>query len=97
MCVDIFRLNLSRLHYTWCPKERPLRIFATYLNGIFQNFFLNSKVSFILTSIKKEINLLSYDAYHDTKQKGKSVGALIASINKECTRVIIFINRSIKK
>ena len=30
--------------------------------------------------------IVGYDTYHDSSQKGKSVGATVASLNKECTK-----------
>jgi len=50
---------------------------------------INCKLGGQLWAVKIPLNgamMVGYYAYHDTKQKGKSVGALIASINKECTR-----------
>lgn len=50
---------------------------------------INCKLGGQLWAVKIPLSgsmMVGYDAYHDTQQKGKSVGALIASINKECTR-----------
>jgi aubergine-like protein len=50
---------------------------------------MNCKLGGQLWAVKIPLNgamMVGYDAYHDSKQKGKSVGALIASLNKECTQ-----------
>jgi hypothetical protein len=46
---------------TGSPRKNPLRIFMTYWM-IFSKLFLYSKISFISTSSKKEISILSHIA-----------------------------------
>ena len=36
--------------------------------------------------------IIGYDTYHDTLHKGKSVGAVVASINQECTKFMSIAN-----
>lgn len=34
----------------------------------------------------KGLMIIGIDSYHDSVNKGESVGALVATLNKECTR-----------
>merc|ERR1711973_1027831 len=36
----------------------------------------------------KDTMIIGYDTYHDTLHKGKSVGAVVASLNATCTKYI---------
>ena len=41
---------------------------------------------------KSGVMIIGYDTYHDTLHKGKSVGAVVASINQECTKFLSIAN-----
>ena len=38
----------------------------------------------------KDTMVIGYDTYHDTAKKGRSVGAIVATMNQTLTRYMIF-------
>ena len=56
---------------------------------IFRIYFICNTISITFLLLSFQLNnlmVVGYDTYHDSSKKGRSVGGVIASLNRSCTR-----------